>query len=243
MAEVETSHWWYKCLHYAVLRSITKHFANKDITIIDACCGTGGLMLFLKDKGYDNVIGFDLSEIAVAVCKSRELNVFQGNLSEISNYCPHNLADVVICNDAYYFLNYEEQQTTAGDIHQILAKGGLLIANFPAFRAFSGIHDLSVGITSRFNKKKVRAIFGRLNFKFVAQMYWPFFLSPIIWVSRFKQRLMMRLRLLDGVEPKSDVGNVNPVISSILLLLCKTENKLLTNKPFGSSLFLVLKKY
>ena len=65
MAEAEGKHWWYRSLHERVLRTIQKQFASRDIDILDAGCGTGGLLSYLRDNGFTNLQGFDISEFAV----------------------------------------------------------------------------------------------------------------------------------------------------------------------------------
>ena len=52
MDEVESKHWWYVSLHYLTLKAIQNKFNFLDVSILDAGCGTGGLLSFLKRKKY-----------------------------------------------------------------------------------------------------------------------------------------------------------------------------------------------
>ncbi|MEO6686238.1 MAG: class I SAM-dependent methyltransferase, partial [Dyadobacter sp.] len=53
MFEVEQKLWWYQILHEKVLYQIEKQFKkNKNITILDAACGTGGLLSFFQANDY-----------------------------------------------------------------------------------------------------------------------------------------------------------------------------------------------
>lgn len=45
MAKAERNHWWYRNLHYLVLDTIKNRFSRRDIAIIDAGCGTGGVIV------------------------------------------------------------------------------------------------------------------------------------------------------------------------------------------------------
>ena len=68
MAEVEMNHWWYKSLHFQVLQQLMIKSKSKKIKILDAGCGSGGLMKYLEARGYENMKGFDISDEAVNLC-------------------------------------------------------------------------------------------------------------------------------------------------------------------------------
>ena len=237
MAEVESTLWWYQALHYLVLGAIRRHASAADPQIIDAGCGTGGLMQFLRAHGLRQVRGFDLSEHAVAWCRKRDLDVQQGNLLDIGTLHAERSADVIVSNDTLYFLDRDQQASVVRQCAAILRPGGLLIMNVPALRAFAGIHDISVGIRERFSRADTARLFGGRSFELLREVYWPFVLSPLIYAARARQRRTMRSNKDFAVQ--SDVELPPRWINSTLLALVRAENRLLSRKPFGSSLFLV----
>ncbi len=237
IADVEEKHWWYRSLHELVLLVIDKNFESKEISIIDAGCGTGGLMAFLKKKGYKNVKGFDISEIAVDLCHSKGLDVFVGDLNKISGYFAHDSADVIVSNDTFYFMDESGQRRATDAVYTLLKKNGVFILNLPSLKAFSGIHDLRVGINRRFNRNNIWKLFDRDKFILIKQTYWPFLLSPAIWLVRSMQRI--RLKFNSSVVVSSDVKSENKITNALLFYLTGLENSILVRKPFGSSLFLV----
>src|SRR5262245_53676270 len=177
MAEVEGTLWWYQALHHLVLAAIRAHAGTAEPEIVDAGCGTGGLMLFLRAHGLRNVRGFDLSADAVMWCKKRDLDVKPGNLLDIGRLHAERSADVIVSNDTMYFLERDEQQRFVQQCADILRPGGLLILNLPALRAFAGIHDLSVGIRDRFSRADTRRLLAQPSFEVVRETYWPFLLT------------------------------------------------------------------
>jgi len=237
MAEVESTLWWYQALHHLVLAAIRTHAAAADPQIIDAGCGTGGLMQFLRAHGSSNLRGFDLSEHAVAWCRKRDLDVRQGNLLDIGTLHAECSADVIVSNDTLYFLDRDQQASVVRQCAAILRPGGLLILNVPALRAFAGIHDLSVGIRERFSRADTTRLLGGPSFEVVRECYWPFVLSPLIYAARAAQRRTMRSNPQFAVQ--SDISLPPRWINKTLLALVRAENRLLSRKPFGSSLFLV----
>lgn len=240
MADTEQEHWWYRSLHFLVLQHIKKYFKDQNIKIIDAGCGTGGLINFMKNQGYNNIDGFDVSDIAVQICNKRNIAAYKGDLREISKYYMDNYADVVISNDTFYFLDTEDQRKLTDKISNLLKNDGLLITNIPSLNAFSGIHDIQVGIKKRFNKKDIWEIFDRNKYAMVTEMYWPFVLSLPIWVTRLIQRIKMKLN--PDIEIKSDLNKQGKLLNSVLFYITNIENKIFSRKPFGSSLFLVMMK-
>jgi SAM-dependent methyltransferase len=132
MAKVEEPHWWYRTLYNLVLDIIRRYRPGRDIAILDAGCGTGGLMHFLRSCGYRNLKGVDFSNVAVEWCHRRNLDVQQGNLTEFAGLCAEESADVIVSNDTLYFFQEQEQENVVEQFWRVLKPGGLLILNLPA---------------------------------------------------------------------------------------------------------------
>jgi SAM-dependent methyltransferase len=240
MYHAEKKLWWYKILHSQVLRILSKNFNDKKIRIIDGGCGTGGLMDILKENAYNRVTGFDISTHALEFSKKRGLDVFRCDLKKIQDCFPENTADAFISNDSLYFLSTGERKEFAENIFSILKPKGILILNLPAFNAFRGTHDISVGINKRFRKKDILLIFDRDKFEILEMRYWPFLLSPFLFVVRMSQRL--RLKFFSDVRQSSDVKVPPEFVNNIFHTITAMENSIMKNKPWGSSLFVVLRK-
>ena len=106
----EMSLWWYAHLHELVLATFkTAGFAFQT-AILDAGCGTGGLLTRLHHAGYENTLGIDLSPHAVRFCRQRNLLVTEGSLWDAVQLKEEMKAEVVICNDALYFLRDAREQ-------------------------------------------------------------------------------------------------------------------------------------
>lgn len=57
---------------------------NKNITILDIGCGFGSLVKLLKDNGYKNITGIDLSESQVAI--ARQFGLTEVEVNDINNF-------------------------------------------------------------------------------------------------------------------------------------------------------------
>jgi SAM-dependent methyltransferase len=240
MYHAEKKFWWYKILHSLVLKALQDNFNNKQIQIIDGGCGTGGLMEFLIENGYKRIKGFDISTHALKFSKERGLDVFSGDLRNVYHFFPENTVDAFICNDSLYFLSDEKRKKFAEDVYRILKPKGIIILNLPASKAFRGTHDISVGIKNRFSKKGIGRIFDQNKYKIPEMRYWPFLLSPVIFLVRFIQRL--KIKYLPEKHKNSDVKVPPAFLNNSFYGITRIENKIMKNKPWGSSLFVVLKK-
>ena len=79
------------------------------------------------------------------------------------------------------------------------------------------------------------------HFEIQSEIFWPFLLSPLIFGARFFQRLKLKSDFFS--EIRSDVRMPVRLINNIFIAVCRFEAWAFRRKPFGSSLFLVLRKY
>lgn len=240
MAEVEEELWWYRTLHNLVIDGLQRYGSSHKMRIIDAGCGTGGLLLFLRAHGFTNVAGFDVSPYAVQICHERGLPVQAGDLRELPKLSGKQAAEAIISNDTLYFFSAQERTEILWGFREVVAPGGLLLLNLPALPAFHGIHDLSVGIQHRFSKAEVIPLLKSLGFEVLQARYWPFLLSPLIYVTRLDQRL--RMKFSPDFRVQSDIKIPPCGLNRIFESVTRLENSLLPWKPFGSSLFVVARK-
>tara|TARA_B100000678_G_C18223976_1_gene508051 strand:+ start:1704 stop:2462 length:759 start_codon:yes stop_codon:yes gene_type:complete len=239
MAAVERDMWWFKALHQQVYSAIRKQFSSTSIKILDAGCGTGGLISYLQEKGYNHVQGFDLSEYGLQFCRQRELDVWEGNVTHVQEYAPENSLDVIICNDVFCYLTKEERLSTITSFQKLLKKGGLLIMNNASLNAYRGKHDIAVGVGQRFSRKRILTWFKGTAFRPLQARYWPLLLAPIIFVFRSAQRVSNRNA--SSLETQSDVKLPALWINRLLLRITQMELKLFDTAFTGSSFFIVVK--
>ena len=242
MSVFEINHWWYKTLHYSIYREILDFFnKNTAISILDAGCGTGGTILYLKNKGYHNICGFDISSYAVDICKERNLNVFHEDIRNIDKHFNEDCVDIIICSDILYFLNSDDIEEVLQNFFSILKNNGIVIINLPALRVFKGAHDIAVGIKYRFSKRLIKELFSSTEFFIKEMYYWPFLLSSIILLIRLFQRIKMFFK--NDLTITSDLKQYPNIINTVLFGLNKIERQILKNRGFyGSSIFISAQK-
>jgi 2-polyprenyl-3-methyl-5-hydroxy-6-metoxy-1,4-benzoquinol methylase len=211
------------------------------LSILDAGCGTGGLLMALKKAGFNHAQGFDLSSDAVAHAQIRGLNVKLGDLNHLSKFASPQSFDIIINNDTLYHLTIDQRIDFFKSCLSLLKPNGIMIMNIPALDAFKGNHDLAVGITERFSKTTLVPFIKSNGFELIQARYWPFVLSPVIWATRVVQK-KMRLAVAPSMGYQSDLALPNPLVNKVLGKLCAVEHTVSLPTPWGSSLLLILQK-
>jgi 2-polyprenyl-3-methyl-5-hydroxy-6-metoxy-1,4-benzoquinol methylase len=237
MFEVEEKHWWYRALHNRVLRSIQAKFKSKNIRILDAGCGCGGLLFFLKSSGYQNIQGFDISKNAVEYATKRGLDIAKG---DIEHFKTDQKYDVIICNDVLCYLDKTKVGGAINHFMGYLKEGGIFISNNNALDIFWGTNDIAVASKHRFNRHFFKNIFASKAIFTIEGSYWSLGLSPLVLAVRLSSRF--RHFVFPKSKYLSDIDLPSPMINKALFTIANGENSIFKNQPFGSSYYFVVSK-
>ena len=241
MFNAERQLWWYKVLHQKATERIKQHFTNPiNLTILDAGCGTGGMLIHLKEQGFKAIEGFDYSEDGVKFSQSRGLDVTYCDLTKLVAYKPEKKFDVIICNDVFTYFSDEVIVDVLTAIKAKLTPNGIFITNNNAHAAFAGVHDVVVGGQKRFVKEDMQRLAKAADLEVTYATYWSFFLSPLIMAVRAWQRFQMKRGWIDLSKESSDVAVPPSFINNTLYWLVKIEERIMGKGPFGSSVFVIM---
>jgi len=239
MFAVEDTHWWYIGLHDLVSLLSNKLFSHQTLKILDAGCGTGGLLSILTSAGHE-VEGMDYSEDAINLCHERGLKkVFK---ADINDWTPEpNSYDLIVSMDVLYHKWVRDEIRVLKSLASGLKENGLIMLNSPAFPILSRHHDEVVMVRERYTKKVLNKYLSEAG------------LAPIILSYRLPHAFLFLLLLRiyeasrkNNSEAKSDIADVPPkFVNQLLILINKMENQIIAQGfsiPFGSSLFVVARK-
>jgi SAM-dependent methyltransferase len=238
MAECEKSLWWYRSLHELTLRKISK-LRSKEVKILDAGCGTGGMLDYLYRNGYSNITGFDLSSNAIEHArKNRAFQVELLSIMECDRFYNAESFDVIICNDIICLLKDGDDEIALTKLRSLIKPNGLLLMNLPSGKYFRGTHDVACEVVRRYSKHQLKTLAQDAGWELAQLKHWPFLLSPIIFTVRSFQRF--QLLLSKNRQFQSDVKMLPPVLNNLFLGITRFENRTMTSKPWGSSIFSVM---
>lgn len=227
----ESSHFFYTSTHYLVEKLIRKYAGNGKLKILDAGCGTGGLLKKLSKLG--KVVGIDFSPEAIKYAKKRGLDIKQASVQKIP--FKKGSFDAVTSVDVLYHLAVTDDVAALGEIKRVLKPGGILVLRVPANKFLLSAHDVHVHTARRYDKrelvKKLRQ--AGLKIKFISYVQAPIF--PISLIRVMRERLTRQ-------SAASMVGKVNPILNLILATVLKLEAEMISGgitMPFGQGLFAV----
>lgn len=240
MYHSEEKLWWYICLRKLLYFYVKQH-SNIDAKILDAGCGTGKNIEFLKSLGYVNIQGFDYSEDAIRFCKMRGLD--QVNQSSIIDLeYNNNSFDVIYCMDVIGCLYEDDRAKAISELYRVLKPGGILVCNSAALNIFGSQHDDVGNIKIRFTKHQFLQMFENYDFQLLKLTYRIFLLSPLVLLFKMTKNILRKIKTNSLSQSDQIIFpfGINWVFLQIQLL----ENQILKrwNLPFGSSVFIVLKK-
>lgn len=231
MYEVEDTHFWYKGMRKITESLFEKYLPKKrKLKILDAGCGTGRNIIFLKK--YGQVSGFDISPYAIKFCKKRKLtNIKFGSVDKIP--FKNKSFDVVTCFDVLGQAEVKNADKSIKEFYRVLKPGGRLIIRTAAYNWLMGYHDQAVHTKHRFKKSELVALLKKNKFKIIKATYANSFLFPLAIVKR----LLIKITT-------SDVKKINHQINWLLKIPFLFETLLIKyfDLPFGLSLIVVAKK-
>ncbi len=115
-----------------LLESVIKELSpKKGELVFEGGCGTGNLLLKIKEKGAD-VIGTDFSKAALEILKKKD-NSVKVILSDLAKKLPfeNDYFDKAVLNNTLYLFPKKTQVKILKEIKRVLKKGGLIVLANP----------------------------------------------------------------------------------------------------------------
>lgn len=238
MDRLETSMWWYRGLHRLLAPTVAR-CAPQASRGLDAGCGTGGLLRVLAAQGGGVTWqGIEIDSQAAQRAQDKSgCAVASASIEAV----PLNDAavDVVVSADVLCHAMVEPERAV-GELARVLAPGGVLILNLPAYQWMLSRHDRAVHNTRRFSAGPVKALLARHGFVAIRTTYWNTLLFPLMALSRILSRFGARRG-----DAKSDVMEYPRWLDAIFSGALAVERWLLRlglRLPFGGSLLVTAQK-
>ena len=111
-----------------------------------------------------------------------------------------------------------EPATALAEMHRVLAPGGRLVLNLPAFQWLLSAHDRRVHNVRRFTASEVTQMLTAAGFRVVATRHWNTLLLPLM--------VLQRKILASAPEDRSDVAAFPPWQDRILFGITEVERRL-----------------
>lgn len=241
LSQIEDRHWWFRSIHWLVKDQIRKFskglsFRNERTVlprVLDAGCGTGGLMKQLSTFG--TVVGLDIASQALSSAKKKRTSqdCIQGSVNSLPF---HDASFDIVTSISVLYHDQVDDRAAWREMRRALRTGGVAIVVLPAFSWLASHHDRTTHAKCRYTLPRVIQDAGAHGFDVLDGRYLYSLLFPIFLVKRVAERF--------GIQFASDVAMPPQWANRVLERICLFEWQLarIIRFPFGSSLFVVVKK-
>ena len=237
MHAVEERMWWYRGLRVLAVQLLDRALADAkpDGAVLDAGCGTGGMLLALAAAlSQRPAIGLERDALAagMAAQKSRR-PVMVGSANELP--VRDGMLAAYVSLDVLCHRGVEPQEALS-EARRCLQLDGVALINLPAYRWLLSAHDRRVHNARRFTRSQASALLRAHGFRVKRSTYWNTFLFP----------LMLLRRLVANADDESDVREFPGWLDRLFAAALAAERFLIMrgiSLPFGGSVMIVAARH
>jgi ubiquinone/menaquinone biosynthesis C-methylase UbiE len=240
MFELEESFWWYRGMIRITQEVLGRYFQIAgNVRILDAGCGTGKMLLELKQYSRRQPVGFDFSPQAVKFLKVRGIDtVLRASVTDIP--FAESSFDLVTSFDVLCQLTGGGDVQALREFRRVLKPKGKLYIRLPAYQWMYANHDRCSHTVRRYTRTDLTIKVETAGFRILKASYANFFLFPLL---AFKRLILERLGVL---ADSSDLQPVPGPLNTLLEIPLIVESHLLSRSafrlPLGLSLFCLAEK-
>ena len=232
MDAAEDGMWWYRAAHARVLDALRAR-PGAPGPLLDAGCGTGGLMRRVADElPVSAPVGLDfMPSAALRAARKSGRPVTAGDTNRLPFPDASFGAAVsidVICHAGV------DPATALAELHRVLRPGGTLVLNLPSYEWLTSAHDVRVHNARRFTATGARRLLEAAGFARILARYWNGLLLPLMVL----QRKVLQRR----PDAPSDVTEFPPWVDATLHAVSELERRIVRAglpMPAGGSVLLV----
>ena len=234
MAAVEDAMWWYRALRANLLALLGKTVAAPQALVLDAGCGTGGMLASLSKAGVA-CVGLELDAAAARIARDKSgCPVVVGSIAALP--FRDKVFDAAVSADVLCHGGVDETQSLA-EMKRCLKAGGALLLNLPAYEWMLSDHDRAVDNVRRYTRGGLVRMLAAAGFGEISGTYWNTLLWPL---------MVARRKLLPGGEGGSDVRPFPGPVDFLVRMLTGLETGWLRcgwSLPFGGSILIKAVKH
>jgi SAM-dependent methyltransferase len=229
LAEVEDRMWYFRALNRRVSHWLQRLAGKGAHRVLDAGCGTGGLINSLRrDHPELRITGLDFSPKACELARERTgAEIVQGSITGLP--FADTTFDAVVSADVV--CQVEDPARALREFSRVVRPGGAVIVNVPAFRWLWSYHDDTCETKHRFTRAELVALFRHAGIDVRFASYANMLPLPLIYARR---------KIFRPANPTSDVQLYPAPIEAVFSSMAAVEHAVTTSGaalPIGSSVF------
>lgn len=240
MYRAEDHHWWYQGMRAVCRRLLDRHVVRAHAgreppRILDAGCGTGLTLEYLKD--YGPATGIDLSPAAIGFCRQRGLpRLARASILELP--FADATFDLITSYDVISSCQRADAPQALREFLRVLRPGGHLLLRLPAYMWLHGHHDELVHTYHRFTRSETAGLLRDAGFAIERLTYVNCLLFPLAAAKRLKDRLLPSKQVQSDISVTG--GAMNPLFQRILRMEARWVGRF--GLPFGLTVIALARK-
>lgn len=175
--------WYFRSLHAHIGRALAP-VVPAGAAVLDAGCGTGGLLLRLRGRqpawAY---AGIDFMPLAVELARRRcgaGVDVRVASITALP--FPDASFDAVVSADV--ICQVDHPQVAVAEFFRVLRPGGIVVLNVPAYMWMWSYHDDSCQTKHRYTRPEIEALLRGAGGAEVRTTHWNALPFPMVWAKR-----------------------------------------------------------
>ena len=186
MYRLEDWYWWFVARRTAAVQFLKDHAPEeRPLRILDAGCGTGGLLDVLATWPEVEVTGIDFADQALSFCRQRGHRRLAGSDLTMLPFRSDTF-DVVTALDVLEHVANDARALE--EIFRVLRPGGILIASVPAYQFLWGPHDEALHHFRRYSAPEFAKVVERCGLRVERETYLLSALFPVAAVMRLASK-------------------------------------------------------
>lgn len=184
LAQVEDRMWYFRSLHGHFRRELGRANLPVNAAILDAGCGTGGLISRLRgvEAGW-RFTGIDFMPLACELARERcgpGVEIRQASVEALP--FPDSSFDAIVSGDV--LCQIDHWPIAIGEFLRVVRPGGIVLINVPAYMWLWSYHDESVGTRHRFTRPELVKLLEIAGFRDARATHWNALPFPLVWAKR-----------------------------------------------------------
>ena len=241
MYEEEERHWWYVGMRTIVLSILPPSSLPASPLVLDAGCGAGFNMAWLRQQYNAKVIGFDYSPHGLDLCRRRgERYLARADAAALPF---PDVFDLIVSFDVLTHLKDETARSAAlREFHRALKPGGRLLLRVAAYEWLRSSHDTAIMTHHRYGRKELQEAVANAGFRILRLTGANTILFPVAALWRMLKKAGLASPGSDVRENTRGSERLNRAMATILRLEAAILRRNSLNFGFGLSIFLLAVK-
>ncbi|HZQ01773.1 MAG TPA: class I SAM-dependent methyltransferase [Gemmataceae bacterium] len=239
LAGRQDTYWWHRARRSLSRALLRRHGLKPGARWLDLGCGPGANLAMLDDMSPSQVVGVDLSPLALDLARRAQpaAKLVRADVNAPQPFLDRSF-DLVTIYNVLYHRWVESELAVLREVRRVLAPGGLLLLTEPAFPALARGLDVKVMTRRRYVEREFDDLFAQAGLRPLFGSYFTSFGYPLLLaVKKFGQPHAQQ----EGV----DTRRLSPLTNSALLAAATIESVAIRcglRMPFGTTLMKIARR-